>query len=240
MLFCLVHGGQHGAWCFERLALALRKRGHGAAAVDLPIDDTATGASRYADVVVESLSHVVDEVVVVGHSMGGLVIPLVAQRRPVARLVFLCAAIPEPGRSHMQVRQQEAGESPSLETAAMWASPGDRHMASREDARAMFYNDCVPWLQDWALHRLRPQSRLPLTEVTPLREWPDVPLSIVNTTEDRCIPPAVAEHNAWRLFQRMPHFYRGGHVPFLAQPDLFADILVDLASGVAVERGAAS
>ena len=35
----------------------------------------------------------------VGHSLAGLTIPLVAARRPVRRLVFLCAVVPEFGRS---------------------------------------------------------------------------------------------------------------------------------------------
>jgi Asp-tRNA(Asn)/Glu-tRNA(Gln) amidotransferase A subunit family amidase len=37
--------------------------------------------------------------VLVGHSLGGLTVPLVAASRPVRRLVFLCGLIPELGRS---------------------------------------------------------------------------------------------------------------------------------------------
>lgn len=34
--FLLVHGGSHGAWCWERLILELVARGHEAYAFDLP------------------------------------------------------------------------------------------------------------------------------------------------------------------------------------------------------------
>jgi len=234
--FSLVHGGQHGAWCFESLALALVRRGHAASAVDLPVEDPDAGASRYADVVVHSLASVGGDVVVVGHSMGGLVIPLVAQRRPVRGLVFLCGAIPEPGRSHIDVKRDEQGEAPNPSAASLWNGAGDRHMATAAVAREMFYNDCAPEVQDWAVAHLRPQCRRPLVEVTPLREWPDVPVGLVNASEDRCIPPAVAEHNAWRLFRRRPDFIRGGHLPFLSEPDLVADSLMRAAEEAWMEK----
>jgi pimeloyl-ACP methyl ester carboxylesterase len=35
--------------------------------------------------------------VLVGHSTGGLTIPILAARRPVKEMVFLCAAVPVPG-----------------------------------------------------------------------------------------------------------------------------------------------
>jgi pimeloyl-ACP methyl ester carboxylesterase len=229
MLFCLVHGGQHGAWCFERLIPQLRSRGHAASAVDLPIGDPNAGATEYAEVVAESLSGVTDDVIVVGHSMGGLVIPLVAQLRPVHRLMFLCAAVPEPGRSHFQVKAEEADEAAAAGAAEVWRQPGDRHLAPRENARALFYNDCDEDTQEWALNRLRPQCRKPLTEVTPLVEWPETGINVVNATEDRCIPPKAATANAMRLFGRTPVFTAGGHLPFLAHPEEVAELLVELA-----------
>lgn len=232
--FSLVHGGQHGAWCFKPLALELERRGHRAIAVDLPIDDPDAGAARYAQVVTDSLAGVDGDVVVVGHSMGGLVIPLVAQHRRVRRLIFLCAAIPEPGRSHVEVKRDEPDESPNASAAALWDAPGDRHLAAPEVAREMFYNGCAPSVQEWALQRMRPQCRRPLVEVTPLRRWPDVPVSLVNATEDRCIPSSVAEHNAWRLFRRRPLFIPGCHLPFLGDPALVAEVLINVAADLPV------
>jgi len=35
--FALVHGGWHGAWCWERLAPLLQQAGHDVMAMDLPI-----------------------------------------------------------------------------------------------------------------------------------------------------------------------------------------------------------
>lgn len=231
-VFSLVHGGQHGAWCFERLVPELERRGHRAIAVDLPIDNLNAGSLDYAEIVVASLADVDEPVVVVGHSMGGLVIPLVAERRPVRRLVFLSAAVPEPGRSHLDVKLAEDGECVAGGTLAVWARPGDRHLFPRELARDLFYHDCAPEVQQWALDRLRPQSRLPLREVCPLRAWPNVPVSIITASDDRCIPPASIRATARRLFDQEPIELPGGHLAVLSRPAEVARALTDLADPV--------
>src|SRR3954470_15358573 len=99
-LFALVHGVCAGSWAWDLVVPHLQRAGHATLAVDLPGDDPAAKFSDYADVVVRALADADgDDVVLVGHSTGGLTIPLVAARRPVAELVFLCAAIPVPGQS---------------------------------------------------------------------------------------------------------------------------------------------
>lgn len=231
-VFSLVHGGQHGAWCFERLIPELERHGHDAIAVDLPIRDVGAGARAYAEVVVASLAAVAEPVVVVGHSMGGLIIPLVAERRPVARLVFLCAAVPEPGRSHVEVKTAEAGERVAAGTLSVWAQPGDSHLFPRELARELFYHDCAPELQEWALDRLQPQSRHVLRERSPLRAWPDVPVSVLTASEDRCIPPASLRTTARRLFGQEPIEVPGGHLAVLSYPAEVAGALSDLVDPV--------
>src|ERR1700747_645567 len=98
-LFVLVHGVCAGAWSWDLLRPYLQRAGHATIAVDLPGNDPAAKFSDYADVVVRELGDAGDEVVLVGHSTGGLTIPIVSARRPVAELVFLCGAIPVPGES---------------------------------------------------------------------------------------------------------------------------------------------
>jgi pimeloyl-ACP methyl ester carboxylesterase len=80
-------------WRFD-----LRRSAISAIAPDLPIEDPTAGLREYAQVVVEALGDV-QNVVVVGHSLGGLTVPVVASLRPIARMVFLAGMIPEPGES---------------------------------------------------------------------------------------------------------------------------------------------
>ena len=86
--FSLVHGAWHGGWAWERLRAELEARGHVVAAPDLPCDDIAADIPAYARCVPPA--HVV-----VGHSLGGLTIPLVdADVR-----IYLCALVPGFDRS---------------------------------------------------------------------------------------------------------------------------------------------
>jgi pimeloyl-ACP methyl ester carboxylesterase len=62
--------------------------------MDLPCEDGSLSFDDYA-AAVENVDG--EELVLVGHSLAGLTIPLVAARRPVRRLVFLCALVPIPG-----------------------------------------------------------------------------------------------------------------------------------------------
>jgi pimeloyl-ACP methyl ester carboxylesterase len=196
-------------------------------AVDLPIGDPEAGAAEYAEVVARSLEGTRDEVVLVGHSMGGLVTPLVSCMRDVARLVFLCAAFPEPGKSHFEVKAAEPDEDVGEGPRSVWEQPGDWHLTPRELARDIFYHDCSPELQEWALDRMRPQCRKPLREVTPLVSWPSTPVTVINTAADRCIRPAAAELVSRRLFGRSPIEIPGGHFAFLSRPAEVATTLID-------------
>lgn len=94
--FALVHGGGGSSWDWHLVATVLRDRGHGAVAVDLPIEERSAGWWEYADTVVDALGGRRD-VVVVGHSLGEFTAPLVCARTPVDLLVLVVTMIPSPG-----------------------------------------------------------------------------------------------------------------------------------------------
>lgn len=225
-LFVLIHGGQQGAWVFDFVIDELKRRGHAGLALELPAHDANAGASEYADLIVESLAGVDDDIVLVGHSMGGLTIPLVAQRRPVRRLVFVCAAYPEPGRSHFEVKAEEPGEGVSSGAGSAWQQPGDFHQLPRGLARELFFHDCPADVQEWALDRCRQQARKPLREKTPLTRWPPTPRTLIVATDDRCISLESARRTAARLFGEAPIELPGGHCLSLSRPALLAETLI--------------
>jgi pimeloyl-ACP methyl ester carboxylesterase len=111
--FVLVHGGGHGGWCYQRVARLLRAANH---EVYTP---TLTGVGERSHLLREGIDlelHIADiaaviefedlhDVVLVGHSYGGMVITGVADRTAerVGRLVYLDAATPVNGQSLVDV-----------------------------------------------------------------------------------------------------------------------------------------
>jgi pimeloyl-ACP methyl ester carboxylesterase len=229
--FALVHGAWHGAWCWEPLARELEVRGRHAVAVDLPSDDPTAGCAEYAQVVVDAVRDVEGPVDVVGHSLGGLTIPLVAAARPVRRLVFLCAFVPRPGRGPWDLDEGEP--SPFGETFAGFERDELGRTVWRDLDRAIeqLYPDCDPEEARAAAARLRPQGALPNSQPCPLDALPDVAYTAILTTED----PAVARDGAhWTARNRLgiePLELPGGHSPMLSRPAELAELLLRLDRG---------
>jgi len=225
--FGLVHGAWHGAWCWELLVPELERRGHRAIAMDLPCEDRTASFFDYSDAVRAALGDA-SEVVLVGHSMAGITIPLVALSRPVRLLVFLCALVPDqPGDT------TEGGPQTHPDgafDALVRHEDGSHSWPSAETAARTLYQDCRPELVDSAFARLRPQQTALWDGWGPLERWPDVPVASIHCQDDRAVNPVwsswVARNRLGVESVELP----GGHSPMLARPASLADALVAAAN----------
>ena len=111
--YVLVHGGGHGGWCYQRVASILRSTGHDVLTPTLsglgershrmgPDIDLETHISDVVNVLHYDDLH---DVILVGHSYGGMVVTGVADRAAdrVGRLVYLDAANPRNNQSLVDV-----------------------------------------------------------------------------------------------------------------------------------------
>ena len=236
LVFGLVHGAWHRGTCWELLAAELDVRGFASVAVDLPADEADAGVADYAAQATAALQGTDGPVVLVGHSLGGLTIPVVAARRPVALLVYLCAALPDPGRSFAE--QQRDPEGAAMMTDAyrdeyrlgQVVLPDGRTTWPPALAREVFYHDCPPELADRAVALLRPQGTVPMRETTPLTSWPGVPAEYILCRDDRVFAPDWSRRVAADRLGVTARELPGGHSPFLARPALLADELLTAAA----------
>ncbi|MYM64227.1 alpha/beta hydrolase [Pseudomaricurvus sp. HS19] len=107
--FMLVHGGGHGGWCYQPVAKRLRAEGHEVHAPSLTgladrshlLSDTINLDTHITDVVQLVEYEDLRDVILVGHSYGGMVITGVADRATdrIANIVYLDAAYPMHGQS---------------------------------------------------------------------------------------------------------------------------------------------
>ena len=221
----LVHGSYHGAWCWDRLRPGLERRGHRVIAVDLPISDPALGGTAYAQAVVDAIP-ADSQPLLVGHSMGGLVVPLVASMRAVRGIVFLAAFLPVPGLSANDQRASEALDAAYRPTTAEWTDLGDGvWMVGPATATEIFFHDAEPADARWATDRLRPQAYRVVEEKTPLVAWPDVPCRSIVCRDDHAIDPDWVRSAARDRLGTVAVELDGGHSPFLTRPDELADVL---------------
>lgn len=222
--FALVHGAYHGAWCWERLIEPLRARGCGAVAMDLPCDDPDAGLAESANAIAAAVAGCDDEVVVVGHSLGGLSAPLVAMRRPVHTVVYLAAFVPVPGDSMADQFRTSPEPVTLLEGGRETDELGrSRWTDAATTARTLFAGLCAGDVE-WAFPLLRPQAQRPLQEPCP-DDLPDVRAISLVCSGDAVVNPSWSRRVARERLGGDPIELPTGHFPMMTDPELLADAL---------------
>ncbi|TGD72280.1 alpha/beta hydrolase [Mangrovimicrobium sediminis] len=160
--FVLVHGGGHGGWCYQPVARLLRASGH---EVYTP---TLTGLGEREHLLNPSINldtHITDvvkllqfedlqDVYLVGHSYGGMVITGVADRAPerIGNLVYLDAAFPSNGQSLVDV----AGEMMAASRARGRIVDGVELVLFPDDLPYGYFGVTDPAQIEWMAARLTP------------------------------------------------------------------------------------
>lgn len=188
MTLVLVAGAWHGAWCWERVATALRASGHRVLTPELPATGTVTLAG-WADFVAELVAREDGEIVLAGHSRGGIVISEVAERIParLRRLAYICGYLLPTGATLADAARADTGSlvAPNMIPAQRGLSCTLRPEVIRE----AFYGCCSADDAAWAEARLTPEPLKPL--VTPLtltaERFGSVPRAYVECTADRAV-----------------------------------------------------
>jgi pimeloyl-ACP methyl ester carboxylesterase len=191
----LIHGAWHGGWCWERVAPLLVGEGHQVLAPDLP----GMGADRrkhgsdplgeWTDFVAELATSADEPVILLGHSLGGVVISEVAERVPdaVDRLVYLTAFLLQSGQSLADVanRYPHVGPAPALRPADVQTHV----IVDPDQGIPIFYNRTSADDARAAVDRLVAQPLAAFTKPVKLtaERFGRVPRAYVEATEDRAI-----------------------------------------------------
>ncbi len=227
--FGLVHGAWHGAWCWERLAVELRRRGHNSVAMDLPAGDPTAGPLEYASVVTTALERASGPVILVGHSLGGLTIGSVTAIRPVAHTVYLCALVPKAGQSWGQSRLADPPMDAGFGREHFEPAPGDGTLANAKGAAEFLYNECPAEVAAAAVIRLRPQT-YGITQ-KPQLDFPITPSTYISAGNDRLV---LREWSRASVAKDLPHArwveIDGDHSPMLGRPAELAELLIRTAA----------
>jgi pimeloyl-ACP methyl ester carboxylesterase len=230
--YILVHGAWHGAWCWERIVPRLTALGHRVHAPELPGPDQDGNGGRvtlkhYVDVLADTVARCAQKPIVVGHSMGGMVITQLGEQLwdRILALVYLCAFLPRDGESLAELASLDADSLVSKhrvidEARGVLTMPAE---ASRE----AFYGLCSAADAERASARLRPQP-LPPTAAkvrTSTQRFGRIPRTYIECRRDRAMTLRMQRimHSNTPCAQLLA--IDSDHSPFLSAPDELADRL---------------
>ena len=166
--FVLIHGQGGSALAWGQIATALRSKGHRVITLDLPghgvdkTDPKVITLASHCQRVIDSILQVDGKVILVGHSMGGIVITKVTDMIPerIEKLVYLTAFLPKNGQSIIDIM---TGDS---ETYMKPVFNTDTTLLLRltSDLVAAGCHDCPEPVKKILAQGLPPSPARPLTE----------------------------------------------------------------------------
>jgi pimeloyl-ACP methyl ester carboxylesterase len=286
-VFVLVHGGWHNHSAWDKITPILKANGFESLTLDLPgagvnaiaptslghrpFDSAAFAAepSPIAGVTQEERTQAVvalvkeaaslsdGQVILVGHSAGGMTVSAVAELVPdlLLAVVYLSGFLVPSGMPLLAMLQHESMSSalaPRLfvgDVAAIGATRinvGSTDEGYRSLLKASFYADVSESEFTHAVLQLHYDESnagaLALSEITPER-FGTVPRHYIRCTQDRAIPLTGQDHMVATVDgtiggKTITHTLKSSHSPFLSQPAALAKILIDICVQSLAEQSA--
>jgi hypothetical protein len=157
---------------------------HFVVAMDLPCDDSSASFDTYA----EWFAWRSVGAATMWCSLGGHTLPLVTACRPERHVVYVCAHIPDIGRS-LADELRDAPDMLNRNCSAGLSEPDAQRRTTWVDhklARLLLYADCDEPTVKAAINRIRPQASYPHAACS-LTEFPSVRSTSVVCREDRML-----------------------------------------------------
>lgn len=236
----LVHGAWSEAAAWDRVAAELRARGHAVTAVNLPGHGPDATPARdlslagYARAVSQALP-ADGRALLVGHSMAGMVISLVAEGAPerVARLVYVAAYLPRNGESLYQLSMKDKDSR----VGKYWRQDDPKTYSpasiAREGLVEVFCADCSAADRQYLLSSHKPEAVPPLATPVQLsaERFGRVPRAYVHTSEDAAVSYGLQQAMRVAAGGASPVVtLKTSHMPMLTQPQALADAIVAAAN----------
>lgn len=229
--YLLLHGAFRGAWLWERVMPLLLKGGASPIAYDLPghgdrsADRKGITMSTYIDDVTEFIhKENLRDLVLVGHSMSGIIISKLAETMPerIRHLVYLAAVVPKNNEALVDLltKERQAVLRPQEHKVHELAGTPMQN-------RQMYFTDLEGEEQEYFVRQLTPQPLAVFFERIHFARFPDIaaPRTYVMGLRDKSLPPDLTKGFASRL-QVEPVAVDAGHDLMVSKPQEVAEILL--------------
>ena len=236
--FVIVPGAWSAPYAWDNVKASLEKSGNKVIVVQLPGHGSDQAPPQnltmdvYRDMVVSTLDTISGKVILVGHSLGGVVISEVAEKVPskIEKLVYVAAFVPLSGQSLLDLASTD---TTSVLGANLRPSADNLTLDIVHDQIINgFIQDGTTDLQNLVLANYRAEPAIPLTNKVTLTaaNYGSVSKVYIKTLLDHAVTPTLQK----RMLAATTGFstvyqLNTGHCPFLVKADSVAILLTQIA-----------
>lgn len=219
----LVHGGFVDGSGWEHVYTILKGKGYNVSIVQNPT------VSLVEDVAVtnRTINAQDGQVVLVGHSYGGVVITEAGNNPKVERLVYITAFAADEGES---VGSLIANPAPGAPVPPIMPPQDGFLFLDRAKFADSFAADVEPRLAAFMADSQVPWGLEAVGGAVTTASWKSKPSYYLVATEDKMIPPAAQRAMADRAGAKVAEA-RGSHAIYVSQPEAVADLIARAAEG---------
>ncbi len=245
MTFILIHGAWLNAGIWGRIALRLRDAGHEVLTPDLPGNgQDATPPSQvnlqtYVDAIATLISDRKD-VVLVGHSMAGIVLSNLAEMMPknIAHLFYLAAFMLPDGASvvifqetQRALRSGQQGPPPGARGFLQFAPDKSYSTLNAELVPSKLCNLCTEADAQLLVSHLAQQPTGPRLDPVHISEarWGSVPRTYIKTLQDKSVTTELQQAMLAQIPSTPVVELDSDHSPFYSKPAELVEILLTAA-----------
>lgn len=235
--FVLVHGAWQAPYVWDSVQADLVKKGNKVIVVQLPGHGSDTTAPYrlsidiYRDEVIKAIPAADSDVILVGHSMGGMVITAVAEKIPnkIGKLVYIGAYLPATGQALTDLAFSDSSSQlgPLLTPSVDQLTLDVKH----DSLTYLFINDGSPAVKELVLANYRAEPAIPFTnKVTLTKEgFGAVDKIYIKTLKDVVISPVLQDRMIAAAGIKTMYTVNTSHSPFLVKPHTVSDLLLKAA-----------
>ncbi|MRG44237.1 alpha/beta fold hydrolase [Chitinophaga sp. SYP-B3965] len=234
--YVLVHGAWQAPYVWDSVQSHLSENGNKVIVVELPGHGADTTPAHllsldvYRDKVIDAISAADSSVILVGHSLGGMVITHVAEKIPskIRKLVYVGAFLPSSGQALTDL----AYADPDSKLGPLLTPSADQLTldVKRDSLTWLFIQDGSEAVKQRVLDNYRAEPAIPFTGKVTLTQanFGAVEKVYIRTLRDIVISPGLQDKMIAGAGIKEIYSVNTSHSPFLSQPGELSELLLKI------------
>lgn len=234
--FVLVAGAWQGAYAWQYVKPQLEKAGQKVIIVELPAhgsDNTpayAVSIDAYRDKVISAINGAGGKVILVGHSMAGVVVSAVGEKIPaqLEKVVYIGAFLPATGQSLTDLAFTDAQSQ--LGPSLILSADSLTFDVKAENRINIFCQDGSATVQSLIAAQFKAEPTIPFSNKVTLTDanFGSVDKYYVHTAQDHAVGMDLQNRMIAAAHITKTYSLNSGHCPFLSMPDAVTTTLLDI------------